>query len=386
MSLPLTFALLGMAAAANNYEWAGVFYTPGAEYKWMAQMTGASAGAKGYVDATMTIALIPATGQSKEALDAVAGTGNEVMAGTASGTCEDVVSGGVLTPDTTKCYNLIFDQTNSDSVFTVDASGTENIAFFCQHFPVEFEDTQHYFKDHTGADVEPGYPVPEEGGHSHSHGGGEDGDEFAGWCVCQAASGGWKVDCSTMTPVTTAVAALKAKAECMAGSPPDDCVKNYFIMQAHHDHCLHDVLPTDIEKDLHVYEEFYQDCFIKRQYDSGLSNCPAVTCGGNEVTTAVSKLNACGTSPTACAQTDCSAAMKTVLMAHDTCPEDTLPDNLEKSLHDHEVFCAAELCNSAEAAFDPYDDPCSAETSGGATRQPAFLVMTLLSCLAACLF
>ena len=37
----------------------------------------------------------------------------------------------------------------------VDASTTNAIAFFTEHFPTEFEATAHYLKDDTGVDVEP---------------------------------------------------------------------------------------------------------------------------------------------------------------------------------------------------------------------------------------
>jgi len=238
------------------------------------------------------------------------------------------------------------------------------IAFFCEHFPTEFEKTEHYLKDTTGSDIEPVAQVPEGGGgHGHSHGTWK--DEFEGKCVCQAASHNWKLDCVNTKPVTDAVTALKADANCAKKDAPQACVDNYYIMQAHHDHCLHDQLPTGVEKDLHIYEHFYDDCMIKRQYNKALSNCPAVTCTDQTaMTNAIAKLQsgACNTTLN-CAMADCSAAIKVVLMAHDTCAEKQLPNNLEVALHDFEGTCAAQLCNTAGAAFDPYDDKCSAKVS-----------------------
>merc|ERR1711988_429283 len=187
-----------------------------------------------------------------------------------------------------------------------------------------------------------------------------------------------------MERVKTAVAALKADSQCLAGSPPQSCVDNYFIMQAHHDHCLHDVLPTGIEQDLHDYEHFYEDCFIKRQYNDALPACATVECGSAAVTAAISELNTnCATS---CASSACGDAMKIVLMAHDVCPEETLDNNLETTLHDHEEVCEDQLCNSASAPFDPYDDPCS-EGVNAAKSQQSVLVMTfaLSLCFAVCL-
>jgi len=64
------------------------------------------------------------------------------------------------------------------------------------------------------------------------------------------------------------------------------------------------------------------------------------------------------TTTAACADATCSAAIKLVLMVHDVCPEDKLPNNLEAALHDHEEPCEDQLCNSAAEAFDPYAEPC----------------------------
>jgi len=98
----------------------------------------------------------------------------------------------------------------------------------------------------------------------------------------------------------------------------------------------------------------------------------------------------------ACADSVCSGAIKTVLMAHDVCPEKKLPNNLEDALHNHEEPCEAQLCNTAEAAFDPYADSCGgADVSSGGNdvsaasgfgSQVAFLVTTLALPLAVCSF
>jgi len=223
-------------------------------------------------------------------------------------------------------------------------------------------------KDTTGSDIEPVAQVPKGGGgHGHSHGSWK--DEFEGKCVCQAASHGWKLDCTKTAPVTAAVTALKGNTACAKAGAPQTCVDNYYIMQAHHDHCLHDQLPTGVEKDLHIYEHFYDDCMIKRQFNKALSVCPAVDCanGQTAMTNAIAKLQS-GTCNTtlSCKSTDCSAAIKVVLMAHDTCAEKQLPNNLEVALHDYEGICATELCNTAGAAFDPYADSCTASVSSDA--------------------
>merc|ERR1711907_629164 len=94
-------------------------------------------------------------------------------------------------------------------------------------------------------------------------------------------------------------------------------------------------------------------------------------------------------------------AMKVVLTAHDVCPEKDLPNNLEVALHDHEGPCEDQLCNTAEAAFDPYAESCGEDPvapddsgpSGASDETPvaasafgsqAFLVTMLLLPLAVC--
>jgi zinc transporter ZupT len=75
------------------------------------------------------------------------------------GTCTDVNSGGTITAGST-CYRLVFDDSASQSTYTIDASGASNIAFFTEHFPTEFENTDHYLKDTSGTDIEPDAYLP----------------------------------------------------------------------------------------------------------------------------------------------------------------------------------------------------------------------------------
>jgi len=388
MSRALIFALNLAMAMATVYEWKGIFYTPEDTYMWGAEKVGGD-----YADPAMVLVLIPTSAATADALKDASGKGLAAM----SMACEEVKSGGTVTPAADKCYKLVFDPNKAGSKYKVDASGTTAIAFFAEHLPTEFEATEHYFKDTTGVDIEPvaQEPEPGEDGHSHGHGGP---DAFEGMCVCQAKKKGWKLDCTAGVKISEAVAALDAKKDlCMNKDPPEDCVVNYHVMQAHHDHCLHDDLPTGIEKKLHDYEHYYTDCFVKRQYNPALGACPEVNCDdATAMTKAIATLQAGCTSTQACADSTCAAAIKLVLMVHDTCPEDKLPNNLEVALHDHEEPCEAQLCNSAGGAFDPYAESCgeaaaaesspsTASTASGLASQKAFLVTTLALPLAVCL-
>ena len=50
---------------------------------------------------------------------------------------------------------------------------------------------------------------------------------------------------------------------------------DFFIMQAHHDYCDHDTLPTGAEKIFHDWEAHCLNCVIKREDDDNLADCPA---------------------------------------------------------------------------------------------------------------
>jgi hypothetical protein len=379
LSRTLIIALSLRMANAMAFEWKGVFYTPDTTYKWGVQKVNGKYAADNL--ASMKFVAIPVSGATEQALTSATPKGTTAM----GLTCEDVQKNGVIKPMENKCYKMIFDSSTAQTLYTIDASSAGSIAFFTEHLPTEFEATAHYFKDNSGVDIEPVAQAPLPGstsGHSHGHGGTAQ-ENFDRKCVCQAQSHNWKLDCANQAKISQAVTDLKANAACAATNPPKSCIDKYYVMQAHHDHCLHHQLPTAIEKDLHSYESFYNDCFIKRQYDATLLACPAVTCtDATAMTTAISTLqnvaNDCKTT-TGCAKAQCAAAIKVVLMAHDTCPEDKLPNNLETALHDYEEPCARQLCNSAAAAFDPYADKCSASVvSGGFGSQNSFLVTTSL--------
>merc|ERR1719265_2507034 len=303
----------------------------------------------------MKLAAIPVSGATADALAGASGTGTEAM----GLTCEEVNSGGTLVPMEKKCYNLVFDQSSSQSLYTIDASKAGSIAFFAEHLPTEFEDTEHYLKDTTKADIEPvaQEPEPGEGGHAHAHGGAE---AWKSLCVCHAREKGWKLDCTNKAAIEGSVSKLAANEKCKATAPPKEC--------------LPDQLPTGIEKTLHDYEHFYDDCFVKRQFDADLGKCPAVDCSDSEaMIKAVTILQAGCITSAACADKTCADAIKVVLAAHDLCDEKKLPNNLEDALHDHEDPCEAQLCNTADAAFDPYADLCGVtdgDKKGSTTAKP----------------
>jgi UTP--glucose-1-phosphate uridylyltransferase len=136
---------------SNEYEWAGIFKTPGTTYKWLAQKVSGA-----YADASMKMVALPASSWTSTVLSSLESSGNSALATT----CVDVNSGGTITPQANKCYRLVFDQSSAESSYTIAATGISNVAFFCEHYPTEFENTDHYLKDASNQDVEPEAYLP----------------------------------------------------------------------------------------------------------------------------------------------------------------------------------------------------------------------------------
>jgi len=144
-------AAVVVSAGALEYEWAGIFAVSDTVYMWTAQKVEGA-----YADATMKMAVLPATDATAEALEALEEAGKRSL----GSNCTPVVPGSVITPMTDACYQLVFDQDLWQSLYTINASGVAAAAFFTEHVPTEFENTAHYLKDRTGEDVEPLAELP----------------------------------------------------------------------------------------------------------------------------------------------------------------------------------------------------------------------------------
>ena len=113
----------------------------------------------------MKIVVLPATSASKSALHALKDQAKLAF----KAICTEVHAGGLIAPGAGKCYDLHFNASgigqdvmsantmcyNLDSTFTIDATNLAHLAFFTEHFPTEFERSQHYLKDADGNDIEP---------------------------------------------------------------------------------------------------------------------------------------------------------------------------------------------------------------------------------------
>ena len=189
-------------------------------------------------------------------------------------------------------------------------------------------------------------------------------------CECVAKEEGWKIDCDTTTPITTAQTYLTTAAnDCKKKDASPTCCTNYHIVQSHHDHCTHEQVPASLETTLHDYENFYDDCEVARQFDADLLKCPTVDCSTAKadlatVTTDM-QTNNCNTT---CSSATCKLYFQKVLMAHDSCEEDELPSAIEKTLHAYEESCEDQFCNSVSEAFTLDDSTCPAHSGAAAQR------------------
>ncbi len=164
-----------------------------------------------------------------------------------------------------------------------------------------------------------------------------------------------------MTTTQAALDFLEANSgECKKKPNSAECKSKYYVIQAHHDHCPHDKLPPEVEHELHEFEAFYDDCYIKRQFDSDLSSCPKIECSDalttdKDIVTEM-ETNTCNTD---CSSNACKTRFQRMLMYHDTCGENQMPTNLEQGMHTYEAKCESNLCNTAEAEFTLDTSVCS---------------------------
>ena len=242
-----------------------------------------------YADQNMTVVLFSTTAVTSASSYSLEADAAAFFAPGAS--CETVVEGDIMNGISTsgKCFVWQVNNALDVSSFVINTNGITGLAAYTAHSPYEFEADEHYLKDSSGADVE---HVSEDSA----------------------------------------------------------CKNNYWLMQMHHDHCPHDTLTENIEKDFHDFEKFYNDCTIDRLYDPSKDDCPSVSCSSvnvdlaNAVTTLTNEN--CNTD---CSTTICKDTFQRILMAHDTCEESQLPTDLETGLHSFEDACEKHICNTVPA-------------------------------------
>ena len=208
-------------------------------------------------------------------------------------------------------------------------------------------------------------------------------------CACHAAHEGWKINCTDTTAMNNALEYLEtAGNNCKVKDHSPECEKNFNIINTHHDHCDHDQVPEEIEKEIHEFEHLYTDCQIERKYYDLGGICKEIECEASgtkaELTTAINDLksNNCNATAKSCEAPACKDAFQKVLMAHDTCDHDDVPTNVEQSLHDYEEACDSVRCNTVtktEAENSLICSGAAAATTRGAFLLAAIAVATTLA-------
>ena len=367
-----------MCSEINEYEWGGIFELPEDSYTWIAQKTG-SGDDMAYADPTMKLAVLPAMDGSEEALEALGEEGNHAL----EEECTDVLPGGTIPVAMDACVRIVFDQNATETHFTISAPTEQFVAIFAEHFPTEFENDRHYLSDASGVDVEPlmslndGGHDDHEDEHEDEHDDHEDEHEdehddhedehedehddhehheHHEPCFCVAQEENWEINCANATDVEISAYGylLDASNGCALtdSGMNAECLRQYHIVQAHHDHCPHDTVYSDIESGLHLFEDLYEDCAISRAYDPELSSCPVPDCSdsaGMSAAVATLRSEPCTTS---CSDESCVVAFQLILSAHDSCPEDMVSYAVEETLHDFEELCEESLCNSIGPDYD----------------------------------
>jgi zinc/manganese transport system substrate-binding protein len=147
---------------AHAFEWAGLFDLKAGTYQWsFAKVDG------DYADPAMKMVVLAAS--DIEAVD-------EAAEGLLEAEASDAKMGGDTLAAADMAYTLTFDANKDITLFTVEIAEDGTYAFFTEHMPFEFEADAHFFKDMSGADVEPVAQDPEGDHHAHGY---DDHDDHA---------------------------------------------------------------------------------------------------------------------------------------------------------------------------------------------------------------
>ena len=157
------------------------------------------------------------------------------------------------------------------------------------------------------------------------------------------------------------------------------CVRNWMVVQSHHDYCPEGGLPREIEDDFHDYDSVCKGCDISRKAQTGAEECPIPNCSDNSGNDAYLAL-AASNCLTDCSTDTCKTDFLTLRTVHDSCPHDTLSQAAEEILHDYEVPCIQHQCNVAGAAdsqlvCDDHDHDHDDHDDSGASSMTAAVVL-----------
>ena len=357
---------------AAEYEWSAVFAVDATQHTWLMQKVGDK-----YADQTMKLVTFeldatPTFDDAAATLTEKADAANELM----EGDCTNLTASGTIPVSTAgSCVNLVVNNSTDDSSWTIDTTDVKGLAIFAQHVPLEFERDTHFLRADT-VDVECKAELSPAGGHDHGHGDGEE-EEVKESCACVAGRLGFNIDCTNAAAITSAINFLSANGICSSCEPSDDCVKQFAILQTHHDYCHHEEIPEAAELEIHDFEAFYEGCSIKRRYDPDLEDCPAGTCSSAKTDLPSQAELDAADCKNDCSSTTCKQYFQDILWAHDNCEHDEIEQIHETALHDLEETCddnnPTRMCNSAPDTFVRLDySACPEYSSAGIQRTTAF--------------
>lgn len=201
----------------------------------------------------------------------------------------------------------------------------------------------------------------------------DDHDHEGHTCACEAVEFGFVIDCNDQDAMKAALAPLQSN-DCATDCSSETCTKNFLIIQSHHDYCLHEEVPEEVEDALHIYEETCETCSILRKHDPDLPNCPDVTCAdeGNLAYNALVDtqcLDACDT-------TECATHFRLLKATHDSCDQDALDTAAELAFHDYEDACTSFDCNVVKDSSENSKQlVCPDETSSVPRHTTSFAVL-----------
>ena len=205
-----------------------------------------------YADPTMKLVIFDSHEADSEHLLEFAETAKTLM----EGPCNTVVNtgGAILKPTAAgACYTLTFPtDENTDFHATINTMGVDNVAFFAEHGPTEFERDTHYLMSNGMTAQE---MIDTTGGATLSSG---------------------------LGPVEPGAETDAAEYNCKLlkndSSQVKVCAQAFLIIQAHHDYCPHDTLTRYEEELFHEWEGKCFGCEIVRKYDPSLKKCPVIDC------------------------------------------------------------------------------------------------------------
>uniref|UniRef100_A0A7S1D3W4 Uncharacterized protein n=1 Tax=Cyclophora tenuis TaxID=216820 RepID=A0A7S1D3W4_CYCTE len=151
-------------------------------------------------------------------------------------------------------------------------------------------------------------------------------------------------------------------------------MKNWHIVQTHHDYCDPSGLPTAVEDEFHEFDGVCDSCDIKRTFIPNAPTCPMPNCTDSSGSNAYAKLVELGCTTGCATNQTCRDNYTTLRVVHDSCPDGALPEAAEVGLHDFEGPCETVICNAPGSELD--QTTCANPASSGTMQNMVALVTT----------